>query len=75
MALKQNGRLYFIDRPLSSLIPTPDRPLSSTREDIEKRYNERYPIYTSVADCVIDARKGAEDTAGKIINTFFTGEL
>ena len=49
-ALKGNGRLYFIDRPLDSLIPTGDRPTASDRAKIEQRYNERYGIYTSVSD-------------------------
>lgn len=53
-ALKQNGRLYFLDRSLNLLIPTEDRPLSSTREAIERRYNERYGKYLSSADFQIN---------------------
>ena len=48
--LKGNGTLYFIDRPLDLLITTDDRPLSSNRNDLEKRYNERYEIYCNVSD-------------------------
>lgn len=48
--LKGNGTLYFIDRPLELLVTTDDRPLSSNRADLEKRYNERYEIYCSTAD-------------------------
>ncbi len=49
-ALKQNGKIIFVDRPIELLITTDDRPLSSSRELLEKRYNERYNIYLSVCD-------------------------
>lgn len=48
--LKLNGELIFINRSLSLLTPTKSRPLSSNLSDLEKRYNERYPIYKSAAD-------------------------
>ncbi len=48
--LKGNGTIYFIDRPLEKLITTDDRPLSSNRDDLVKRYNERYDIYCNTAD-------------------------
>lgn len=69
-ALKQNGKLYFIDRPLEKLIPTEDRPLSQTKEAVGKRYKERYPIYNSVCDCRVDADCQAEEVAEKIIGDF-----
>lgn len=49
-ALKGNGKVYFIDRPLELLLTTSDRPLSSNRADLEKRYSERYDIYCKAAD-------------------------
>ena len=67
-ALKQNGILYFIDRPLEKLMPTEDRPLSSSREAIEKRYKERYPIYKRTADVIIDADCEANEVAEKILS-------
>lgn len=48
--LKGNGIIYFIDRPLELLVTTDDRPLSSNRDDLAKRYNERYDIYCNSAD-------------------------
>ena len=53
-ALKSNGRIYFIDRPLESLIPTDDRPLARDVEAISRRYNERYSIYSGTADARIE---------------------
>ena len=66
----QNGRIYFIDRPPSELIPTDTRPLSSTKEAIEQRYNERYSIYTQVSDVRIDARTDAVGVAKMISEDF-----
>ena len=51
--LRQNGRIFFLDRPVEQLLPTQDRPLSSTKEAILQRYHERYPIYQATADVVV----------------------
>ena len=69
-ALKQNGRIYFIDRPLSELIPTDDRPLSSTREAIEKRYSERYELYLGAADVRVPVIGTASEVAETILENF-----
>ena len=69
-ALRENGRLYFIDRPLESLMPTTDRPLSSTRDAIKKRYEERYGIYNAAADVRIDADCYPNAVLNKIIEDF-----
>ncbi len=66
-ALKEGGRLFFIDRPLEKLVPTSSRPLSSDREAITKRYNERYSIYCGAADVRIDADDAPTAVAEKII--------
>lgn len=68
--LEKNGRIYFIDRPLESLIPTADRPLSSDRESIEKRYRERYELYRTTATAVIDADCNMAEVAEKIRRDF-----
>ena len=69
-ALRENGRLYFIDRPLERLMPTADRPLSSTREEITKRYRERYGIYTAAADITVKADCFPKAVAEKIMKEF-----
>ena len=69
--LKKNGRLYFIDRPLGQLIPTKNRPLASSAEAIEKRYNERYGIYSAAADVRIDANGSAPMTVEKIVDDLY----
>ncbi len=70
--LKANSRVYFLDRPLDMLITTSDRPLSSNRADLEKRYNERYELYKASADVIIDGAKTVEEVA-KIIEEDFYG--
>ena len=43
--LRQNGKIYFLDRPLEQIIPTSDRPLALDREAVKKRYDERSDTY------------------------------
>ena len=69
--LKQNGVIFFIDRPLEKLVPTIDRPLASDLEAIAKRYNERYDIYRKTADEVIDADDTPVSVAKKITGVFY----
>ncbi len=69
--LKANSRIYFLDRPLDMLITTSDRPLSSNRADLEKRYNERYELYKSSADAIIDGGKTVEEVAKMIEEDFY----
>ena len=69
-ALRENGKIYFLDRPLDLLLPTEDRPTASTKEAIEKRYRERYSIYKASADRIIDASGSPEDIANDIISDF-----
>ena len=74
-ALSENGKVYFIDRPLEALIPTDDRPLSNNRESITKRYNERYSIYCSTADVKISAPNNAEEVANLILGDFCNEDI
>lgn len=53
--LKENGTVVFIDRPIEKLVTSSDRPLSSDREMLKKRYDERYGLYCSSADKKINA--------------------
>ena len=69
--LKQNGVLFFIDRSPENLIATSDRPLSSSKEAVMARYNERYSIYTSAADVSVDGNPTPEEVAEKIIGGFY----
>lgn len=50
LSLRQNGRIFFLDRPLEQIVPTSDRPLSSDEEALKKRFEERYEIYKATSD-------------------------
>ena len=63
--LKQNSKIFFLDRDIEYLVPTADRPTANSREKIMKLYDERIGIYLSTADEKIkvenDALKAAEE--------------
>ena len=69
-ALKSNGKIYFLDRPLEKLEATEDRPLTSNISDLKKKYDERYPIYLKLAEKTIDARGTIEDNIKLILEDF-----
>jgi shikimate kinase len=69
--LRQNGRLYFLNRSLELLTPTKSRPLSSDIEALKKRFDERYEIYVSSADAVIEANGTVNEVADKIKEEFY----
>jgi shikimate dehydrogenase len=68
--LRANGRIFFLDRPVQQLIPTADRPLSSTRDAILKRYQERYPIYLATADVTVE-NSGTPEAAAQWVKKEF----
>lgn len=53
--LKQNGKIYFLNKSLHNLFCTDDRPLSSTFDDLKRLYDNRYPLYLNSCDEVINA--------------------
>ena len=52
-ALRQNGVILCIDRPLDALAVGGGRPLSSSREALRQMEAERRPLYRQAADAVI----------------------
>ncbi len=68
--LSKNGKIYFLDRPVDSLVPTDDRPTASTAEAIKKRFEERYPLYKKYADKIIDASFGIDEVLNNIKEDF-----
>lgn len=64
--LRRNGRLYWLDRPLEDLAATADRPLSDTREKLERLYRERRPAYQAAADEIIPVTGTPQDVARRI---------
>lgn len=71
-ALRQNGTLYFIDRPVDQLVPTNDRPLSNSAEKLVQLYDERYPAYAACADFTISVNGSATSVAHCIEERHFS---
>ena len=65
-ALRQNGRLFWLDRDPDSLRPTDDRPLADTAEKMKALYRQREPVYRAAADEIIPVRGTPEEAAGMI---------
>lgn len=63
--LHQNGRIFCLERELSSL-PTDGRPLSQ-KTAIEEMYQSRKPMYDQFADHHIDNNGVPEEAAGEIL--------
>lgn len=73
--LKENGLTVFIDRPIDDLVTTDDRPLSSNRELLEKRYKERYDIYKSSAQAEIKAVKDLDVNINAVKEVFLNEDF
>ena len=62
-ALRQNGRLFWLDRDPDTLVPMDDRPLADTEAKIKQLCLVREPIYRAAADVIIPVSGTPEDTA------------
>ena len=65
--LKQNGKLFFLDAPLSRLQATADRPLSDTADKLAKLYAQRIGIYHATADVTAPALSTPHEEAAYIL--------
>lgn len=68
-ALKENGTVIFLDRPIDKLA-TANRPLSSDIEKLKKRYAERYDIYCALSDKKIKCVYSKQENLKKIKDAF-----
>lgn len=62
-ALRQNGRLYYLRRPLD-LLATDGRPLSA---NLDALYALRAALYCAAADCTVDNSAAPTDAAQRIL--------
>lgn len=67
IALRRNGRLYWLQRPLASL-SVHSRPLSG---DLTRLYEQRRPLYEQAADASIDAAQTVPQIAQDILEEFY----
>ena len=70
-ALKRNGKIYFLNRPIENIVPTADRPLALDRAALEARFRERYARYLSTCDREIKTVESVWETAKMISEDFF----
>ena len=68
--LKHNGIVFWLDRPLGLLKATSSRPLTSTRESLERKYNERAGLYAKYADVRVPNEGSVTDAVAKIVRGF-----
>lgn len=68
--LRKNGRIYFIDKPLTMLEPSDTRPLADDYMKLEQLYNLRYGIYLDACDVEIRAEGNDEQTVYSIGTEF-----
>ena len=60
-ALKQNGRLVFLDRSPELLSPGTGRPLFADPGQAFQLYAQREPLYRAAADVTVDNNGTAEE--------------
>ena len=70
-ALRSNGILVFLDREMSAIVPTDNRPLSNSEEKLKQLYEVRYPIYTAAADVHIRVKGGIYDTTDAVCRALY----
>ena len=66
-ALRQNGRLFWLDRNPDDLVPTDDRPLADTEAKMKQLYQTREPLYRAAADVIIPVAGSPADVAAAIL--------
>ena len=67
-ALRQNGKIFFIERDLS-LLSRDGRPLSQGA-DLSAMYEKRLPMYLKFSDFTVDNNGSVSDCANEIISIF-----
>ena len=65
--LRQNGRLFWLDRNPEVLVPTDDRPLADTAEKMKQLYRVREPIYRAAADEIVPVTGTPEEVSSRIL--------
>lgn len=70
--LRQNGRLIYLHCYPTDLVPTQDRPLSSSTPMLRALYEVRHPLYENSADCIVHSSHDDPPTvaAEKVLNRF-----
>lgn len=73
-ALKGNGRIYYLKRALE-LLSLEGRPLSKSREALERMFVTRDPIYSNCADAEILNNSSPESAARRIADDMAASDI
>ena len=73
-ALKGNGRIYYLKRALE-LLSLDGRPLSKSRETLERMFVTRDPIYSNCADAEILNNSSPESAARRIADDMAASDI
>ena len=65
-ALRMNGLIIFLDRPLEDMRPSDRRPLADSEDKLKRLYEERYQIYAGAADLRVEISGDEESCAERI---------
>ncbi len=65
-AMRQNGVIVYVRRPVAALALGGGRPLSQSRADAAKLFEARAPLYKATADLTVDNLKTPADAAREI---------
>ena len=65
--LNQNGKIVFLNRKLDNLIPTDDRPLTSSKKMLEEVYQKRLPVYQTTCEFMVDNNQEIEKVTDEIV--------
>lgn len=71
-ALRQNGVILFLDRPIRQILPTADRPLANTTDKVIALHSARYPIYCGTCDIRVPNQNSAEEVTKEILSLLKT---
>ena len=64
------GKIFFLNRNIDDLEPSEDRPLTKTKDQLEKVYNKRLPIYKKTGDEEIEFDKNIDKEVKKVLDKF-----
>ena len=67
-SLSMNGLVFWIDRDIDLLFGTSSRPLSQSKEDITRLYEERKGLYQAYADVRVENNGAIEDVVNEILS-------
>lgn len=67
-SLAKNGIIVYLDRPISDIKITSNRPLTRSVDDLKKKYYERHEMYEKSADITVMVKGSEKSTLSTIIN-------